>query len=66
MHLIQRGNERVKRFTIFDMMLVKLAVFAATVVIIKLFPDLLNVRGLVYLIIAIVCSIKPFITFWHA
>lgn len=57
-------NERIKRLTVVDMSLVKLSAFFFGIIIVKLFPALLNIRYLVLLILVIACGAKPFYSVW--
>jgi hypothetical protein len=57
-------NERVKKMTALDIGLVKWAVFFATIIIVKLFPQILNLNFIVLFILMIVCSVKPLYKFW--
>jgi len=57
-------NERVKKMTALDIGLVKWAVFFTTIIIVKLFPQLLKINFIALLILTIACSIKPIYKFW--
>jgi len=57
-------NERIKTMTVIDIGLVKWAVFFATIIIVKLFPQLLNINFIVLLILMIACSVKPCYKLW--
>ena len=62
--MFRKLNERVKKLNLADIKLVKLAVFFATIIVVKLFPQLLNIDYLVLIVLMIVCAAKPFYTFW--
>jgi hypothetical protein len=62
--MFRKLNERVKRLTLMDVKLVKLAVFFATIVVVKLFPQLLEINYLILIVLMIACSAKPFYNFW--
>lgn len=57
-------NERIKKMTVIDIGLVKWAVFFATIIIVKFFPQLLKINFTVLLILMIACSVRPFYKFW--
>ena len=57
-------NEKVKKLSLVDLKLIKLAVFFATILIVKIFPKLLEINARLLIILVIVCAIKPFYTFW--
>lgn len=62
--MFRKLNERVKKLNCVDIKLVKLAVFFATIIVVKLFPQLLNIDYSVLIVLMIVCAAKPFYTFW--
>jgi len=57
-------NQRVGRLTFLDIKLIKLAVFFASIIIVKLFPQLLNIRISFLLALTLLCSLRPFYNFW--
>ena len=57
-------NERVSKLGFLDIAFIKLAVFCATILIVKLFPYLLNLRISSLLILIFGFSIIPFYKFW--
>lgn len=57
-------NDRVKKLTVMDIGLVKWAVLFATIIVVKLFPQLLKINYPILIVLMIVCSIKPFYSFW--
>lgn len=62
--MFEKWNERVKRLTIVDIKLIKWATFFATIIIVKLFPQLLKIDYRVLILLVLACSIKPFYKFW--
>ena len=62
--MFQYLNERVRCLTVIDIALTKFAVFFSTLIIIKLFPQLLMINFTVLIFLALLCAIKPFHTFW--
>ena len=57
-------NEKVKKLTVADVSLVKFSVFFATIIIVKLFPTLLNISYPVLILLVIVCAAKPLYNIW--
>ncbi len=62
--MFEKLNARVKNLTAMDIGLIKWAVLFATIIIVKLFPQILEIDYLVLIIIVIACSAKPFYRFW--
>lgn len=59
MGMIRFFNDRVKRFSIFDVKLVQAAAFFFALIIVKLVPDILNVTIWWFVALALVCAIRP-------
>ena len=57
-------NERVKKLTAVDISLIKWSAFFGTIIIVKLFPRLLNINYVVLIALLVVCSVKPVYKFW--
>lgn len=57
-------KERIKRITLVDISLVKLSAFFFGILIVKLFPELLNINYPTLIILMLVCGVKPFHSFW--
>lgn len=57
-------DARVKKLNALDIVLIKLAVFFATIIIIKLFPQLFSLRLSRLLVLTLGCAIIPFYKFW--
>ena len=62
--MFEKLNEKVKRLTVSDIGLIKWAVLFATIIIVKLFPRLLNINFPILAVLMIACSAKPFYKFW--
>ena len=62
--MFRKLNQRVKKLTLVDIKLLKLAVFFATIIIVKIFPQFLKINYLILIILAIGCLAKPFYSFW--
>ena len=52
-------NERIKTLTFWDMALVKWSAFFATIIIVKLFPQILSINYPILIILMIVCMARP-------
>lgn len=57
-------NEQVKKVTVFDISCVKLSVFFASIIVVKFFPQLLNINYLLLIILMLACAAKPVYTIW--
>lgn len=57
-------NEKIKKLTVVDVSLVKLSAFFFAIIIVKLFPLLLNLSYPVLIIIVVACGAKPFYSVW--
>lgn len=62
--MFRKLNQKVKKLTLADIKLLKLAVFFTTIIIVKIFPQLLKINYLILIILAVGCLIKPFYSFW--
>ncbi|MFH1189894.1 MAG: hypothetical protein V1682_04320 [Candidatus Omnitrophota bacterium] len=57
-------NEKIKRMTVVDIGLVKLASFVFGILIVKIFPDLLSIGYPALIIIILACGAKPLYKMW--
>lgn len=62
--MFENLNKRVSRLTVMDIGMVKWTVLFATIIIVKIFPQLLKIDYWVLIILMIACSAKPFYKFW--
>lgn len=62
--MFEKMTERLKKMTIMDIGLVKGSVFFATIIIVKLFPELLKNGYPVLIVFMIACAAKPLYKFW--
>ena len=62
--MFDRFNERVKRLSFVDIKLIKWGVFFATIIIVKLFPQLLKINYWMLIVLMVACSVKPAYRFW--
>jgi len=64
MGLLENINRRVKRFDIVDVKLAQLTAMFLALIIAKLIPEIMDMNILVFIILLVVCSIKPSRVFW--
>ena len=57
-------NEKIKTMTVMDIGMVKLSVFFATVIIVKLIPSLLNINYLILIILVLAAAARPVYKIW--
>lgn len=57
-------NERIKKLSVFDISCVKLSVFFATIIIVKLFPRLMGINYVALIILTAICAARPLCTIW--
>lgn len=57
-------NERVKKLDVVDIGLTKFSVFFFTIIIVKLFPQLLNLSYPLLIILVLILGAKPLYTVW--
>jgi hypothetical protein len=62
--MFEKMNERSRKLTVVDIGLVKLSVFFATIVLVKLFPQLLKINYWILILLMLVCGIIPLYKFW--
>lgn len=57
-------DEKIKKMTVIDIGLVKCAAFFTAIIIVKLFPQLLNINYAVLILLMLACGAKPLYKFW--
>jgi len=62
--MIKHLNERIKTLTVWDMSLVKWSVLFATIIIVKLFPQLLSINYPVLVVFMTACMARPIYKIW--
>lgn len=62
--MFEKLNARAKNLAFMDITLIKWAVFFATLIVVKIFPQLLQLNYLLLAVLMIACSAKPFYNFW--
>jgi len=62
--MIKYLNERIRTMTVVDIALVKWSVLFITIIIVKLFPQLLSIDYVILVILMIACMARPFYKIW--
>ena len=62
--MIAYFNKRIKNLTFWDIALTKLSVLFATIVIVQLFPRLLEINIFLWIILSLLCAIRPLYAVW--
>jgi len=62
--MFEKMNERIKKMTVMDIGLVKWSVFFFTIIIVKLFPQLLRINYVALFVLMIACGAKPLYKIW--
>ncbi len=62
--MIKYMNERLKRLTFWDIALVKWSVLFATIIIVKFFPQLLDISYPILIILMVACMARPIYNIW--
>ena len=62
--MLEKLNQKVKKLTYIDVKLIQLAVIILTIILVKLFPQLLNIDYLILAVLFILVAVKPFYRFW--
>ncbi len=64
MSMIDYWNHKVKKFTIFDVKLVQGAAMAFALIIVKFFPQIMNLSVWWFVAFAVVCALRPAYAMW--
>ena len=64
MELLEEMTQRVKKFSLIDVQLAQVAAMFSTLIIAKLIPDIMDVNIWWFVVLLIICAIKPFYVFW--
>jgi hypothetical protein len=62
--MLEKLNERIKRLTVIDIGLTKWSVFFATIIIVKIFPQLLNMGYPILVTLMLIMAAKPIYVIW--
>lgn len=63
-NMFEKFNERVKKLNVVDIKLIKWAAFLIAIIVVKLFPKLLEINYWILIILVIACSARPAYKFW--
>jgi len=66
MGLLEDLNQRVRKFDFVDIKLAQFCAFFLALVIAKIIPDLMDISIWWFIVLLILCAIKPFCVFWFA
>ena len=64
MGILENVNERVKKFSIFDVKLSQFVAIFSTLIIVKLVPQIMNINIWWFVACFIICVIKPVYVFF--
>lgn len=64
MRFLENMNKRVKKLSILDVKLVQGAAIFAALIIVKLFPQIMNINIWWFVVLLVLCVIKPFYVFY--
>ena len=65
MGLLDDMTRRVRKFDIIDVKLAQSVAFFLALVIAKLIPDIMDISIWWFIVLLILCAIKPFCVFWN-
>lgn len=64
MNFINSMNQRVSKLSLFDIQLIKAGNWFFALIIVKLIPDIMNINVAWFVLLLILCAIKPFYVAW--
>ena len=64
MGLLEDMDRRVKKFTLIDVKLAQVVAMFLALIIAKLIPDIMDISIWWFIVLLIVCTVKPFYVFW--
>ena len=64
MKLFNSMNQRVSKLSLFDIQLIKAGNWFFALIIVKLIPEIMNIDTAWFVVLLILCSIKPFYVAW--
>ena len=62
--MFEKLNQKAKNFTYIDIKFIQLAVIVLTIILVKLFPQLLKIDYWILIVLFILFAVKPFYKFW--
>ncbi len=64
MRFLENMNDRVKKLSIFDMKLVQISAMLVILIIVKLVPQIMSINIWWFVILLILCAIRPLYIFY--
>ncbi len=64
MSFLEYMNQRIKKFSIFDEKLAQAAAIFFALIIVKLYPRVLDINIWWFVILSVICAIKPLYVFY--
>ena len=64
MWVFEEMTRRVRKFDIFDVKLAQIVAMFGALIIAKLIPDIMNISIWWFVVLLVICAIKPFCVFW--
>jgi len=64
MSFIGYWNQKVKKFTIFDVKLAQGAAMAFVLIVVKLFPQIMSLSIWWFVAFALICALRPVYAMW--
>ena len=64
MGFIEAMNQRVKKLSFFDIQVVKAGNWFFALILVKLIPEIMNVNIGWFVVLLLLCAIKPFYVVW--
>ncbi|MFH1641072.1 MAG: hypothetical protein ABIA66_03805 [Candidatus Omnitrophota bacterium] len=62
--MFEKMNERIKKLNLLDIALIKWSVLFATIIIVKLFPQLLKIDYFSLVVLMFLCAAMPLYNLW--
>ena len=62
--MFQHLNSRIKSLTLLDIGLIKWSVVFATIILVKIFPQILNISYTVLTVLMVACMARPVYKVW--
>jgi len=62
--VLEKLNKRIRKLTVIDIGLTKWSVLFATIILVKIFPQILRINYPALIILLVLCSVKPIYDFW--
>jgi hypothetical protein len=62
--MLEGLNKKMKKLTVIDIGLTKWSVLFGTIILVKIFPQVLRIHYPILIILLVLCSVKPVYDFW--